>query len=126
MIGVTVYDLLPQLPAPTVLRERCRSFAVLDAIFLPHHGRHNRRHTYRAHWAADGTALASMDNGAGDMYNIAFAEAGTFLYGFAHECPATPWRVHPRAHWPGLFDGLPNSLAHFVSEPSFLYEDFLD
>jgi hypothetical protein len=122
MIGMTVHDLLPLLPAPSVLRERCRSFAVLNAVFQTRYP----YHTYRERWAPDGTSLAGMDNGAGDLYAIVFAEAGTFLYGFDHECPATPWRVDPRAHWPGLFDGLPDSLAHFTQEPSFLDDDFLD
>ncbi|MEU7907498.1 hypothetical protein [Actinoplanes sp. NPDC049118] len=119
---MTVHDLLPRLPSPAVLRERCRSFAVLDATFQSRYP----RHVFDHRWAPDGTSLARMDTGGGDLYAIVFAPAGTFLYGFDHESPATPWRDEPRAHWPGLLDGLPESLAHFTREPSFLCEDFFD
>ncbi|MFU2340991.1 hypothetical protein [Streptomyces albidoflavus] len=67
-----------------------------------------------------------MDNGSGDQYAIAFDPAGVFLHGFDHECAATPWRVWPRAHWPGLLDGLPPSLAHYPEDPEFQFEEFLD
>src|SRR6186997_2296317 len=107
MIGVTVYDLLPLLPAPSVLREHSRSLAVLDAVF----GSRYPRHMYHEKWAPDGTSLARMDNGGGDSYRIAFAEAGTFLIGFDHECAISPYGQDSPALWPGLLDGLPDSLA---------------
>lgn len=67
-----------------------------------------------------------MDNGSGDQYAIAFDPAGVFLYGFDHESDATPWREWPRAHWPGLLDGLPASLAHYPVAPEFRFDGFFD
>ncbi|MCG5122085.1 hypothetical protein ACWGR3_14360 [Streptomyces albidoflavus] len=46
--------------------------------------------------------------------------------GFDHESAATPWREWPRAHWPGLLDGLPPSLAHYPEDPEFQFEEFFD
>ncbi|MDH6114845.1 hypothetical protein P3T36_001196 [Kitasatospora sp. MAP12-15] len=118
---MTVHDLIAVLPAPAVLLERCRAFAVLDAVLDPH----APTHTFEPAWR-DGVALATMENGSGDQYALAFDPAGVFLYGFDHECDATPWREQPRAHWPGLLDGLPASLARYAGEPAFQFDDFFD
>ncbi|WP_329367168.1 hypothetical protein OG896_19615 [Streptomyces sp. NBC_00669] len=82
-------------------------------------------HSFATGWRA-GVDLASMDNGAGDQYAIVFDPAGVFLYGFDHECDVTPWREEPRAHWPGLLDGLPASLAHYATTPEFQFDGFFD
>ena len=118
---MTVHDLIAGLPAPKVLEARCRAFAVLDAVF------ETRYPTYRftPEWAP-GVTLAEMSNGSGDLYGIVFEPAGVFLYGFDHEAEATPWRDEDHEHWPGLLDGLPNSLKHWTEEPAFLFQDFFD
>ncbi|WP_424712251.1 hypothetical protein [Kitasatospora acidiphila] len=118
---MTVHELVSALPDPDVLRARCRALALLDVVldgFAPRHG-------YLPGWRA-GVDLATMDNGSGDLYGIVFDPAGVFLYGFDHECDATPWREWPRAHWPGLLEGLPATLAHYPADPELHFEDFFD
>ncbi|NVI29625.1 hypothetical protein EK410_09700 [Streptomyces sp. CAI-17] len=121
MRTMTVHTLVTALPDPEVLRARCRALALLDALLDPG----VPTHTFFPEWRP-GVDLALMDNGSGDQYAIAFDPAGVFLHGFDHECAATPWRVWPRAHWPGLLDGLPPSLAHYPEDPEFQFEEFLD
>ncbi|MEU2955930.1 hypothetical protein [Streptomyces xanthochromogenes] len=82
-------------------------------------------HAFASNWRA-GVDLASMDNGSGDQYAVVFDPAGVFLYGFDHESDATPWRESPRAHWPGLLEGLPSSLAHYAAAPEFGFDGFFD
>ncbi|SDT81938.1 hypothetical protein SAMN05216371_6893 [Streptomyces sp. TLI_053] len=118
---MTVRDLLPLLPDPAELRARCLGIALLDSIL----DRHVPTHSFVRDWR-EGVDLAWMDNGSGDLYAIVFDPAGVFLYGFDHESDATPWRGEDREHWPGLLDGLPASLAHYVQEPEFRFEGFFD
>ncbi|MFD8913398.1 hypothetical protein [Streptomyces sp. NPDC059575] len=118
---MNVHDLLPLLPDPAVLAARCRAFAVLDTVLDPT----APMHTYQPNWR-EGVDLARMENGSGDQWGIVFDPAGVFLHGFDHECDATPWREDPRAHWPGLLDGLPASLAHYATTPELQFEGFLD
>ncbi|WP_424888293.1 hypothetical protein [Streptomyces sp. XH2] len=119
----TVHDLIPRLPGPQALLAHCRALAVLDAV-LDRDPRY-RTHAFAPSWG-DGVALASMDNGSGDLYAVAFGPEGVFLYGFDHESDATPWREEPRAHWPGLLDGLPAALAAYPAEEAFLFDGFFD
>ncbi|MCZ7431681.1 hypothetical protein [Streptomyces sp. WMMC1477] len=118
---MNVRELVTLLPDPATLATRCRAFALLDSVlddFAP-------THTFLPAWR-EGVDLAQMDNGSGGLYAIAFDPAGVFLYGFDHECAATPWREEPRAHWPGLLDGLPAALAHYPGEPEFQLDGFFD
>ncbi|MFI9649002.1 hypothetical protein ACIHAA_22205 [Streptomyces sp. NPDC052040] len=118
---MTVHALLPLLPPPDVLHVRCRAFALLDSILdaaAP-------THAFTSNWR-DGVDLASMTNGSGDEYAVVFDPAGVFLFGFDHECDATPWRASPRAHWPGLLEGLPSSLARYAAAPEFDFDGFFD
>lgn len=121
MTVMTVHDLLPLLPDPAALAARCRAFAVLDTVLDPA----APLHTYRSGWR-EGVDLAWMENGSGDQWGIVFDPAGVFLHGFDHECDATPWREEPRAHWPGLLDGLPASLAPYATAPEFQFQGFFD
>lgn len=118
---VTVQDLAARLPEPNALRASCRAFGVLDAVFNLRYP----KYLFTAAWQ-QGVDLARMENGGGDHWNIVFEPAGVFLYGFDHESEATPWRDEPRAHWPGLLDGLPASLARWPKEDAFQFEDFFD
>ncbi|MFF0298356.1 hypothetical protein ACFYST_33450 [Kitasatospora sp. NPDC004614] len=118
---MTVRELVSLLPEPAVLRDRCRAIAMLDVI-LDGYG---LMHTFVPGWR-EGVDLARMENGGGDLYAIVFDPAGVFLYGFDHESDATPWREEDRAHWPGLLDGLPASLARYAKEPEFQFEGFFD
>ncbi|MFE4862904.1 hypothetical protein [Streptomyces sp. NPDC056670] len=118
---MTVHALLPLLPAPDVLLARCRALALLDSIL----DQEAPAHTFLSGWRG-GVDLACMENGSGDQYAVVFDPAGVFLYGFDHECDATPWRESPRAHWPGLLEGLPSSLAHYAAAPEFDFDGFFD
>jgi len=118
---MTVHALVASLPDPDVLHARCRALALLDAILDADYP----THTFVSGWR-EGVDLALMDNGSGDQYAVVFDPAGVFLYGFDHESDATPWREWPRAHWPGLLDGLPPSLAHYPAAPEFQLEGFFD
>ena len=119
--GMTVQELAARLPEPDALRAACRAFGVLDAVFDVEYPKYH----FTAAWRP-GVDLAHMDNGGGDRWNIVFEPAGVFLYGFDHMSQATPWRDEPRAHWPGLLDGLPAALARWTEEETFLFEDFFD
>ncbi|MFC4327676.1 hypothetical protein ACFPC0_07510 [Streptomyces andamanensis] len=118
---MTVHTLVALLPDPGVLRVRCRALALLDAIL----DASAPTHSFVSDWRED-VDLAFMDNGSGDQYAVVFDPAGVFLYGFDHESDATPWREWPRAHWPGLLDGLPSSLAHYPAAPEFQFDGFFD
>ena len=121
MSKVTVHDLIAGLPEPNALMARCRAFAVLDAVFEIGYP----TYTFTAEWS-EGVALAQMSNGSGDLYAIVFEPAGVFFYGFDHESEATPWRDEDHTHWPGLLEGIPESLAQWTREPAFLFQDFFD
>lgn len=118
---VTVQDLAAQLPEPEELRTTCRAFGVLDAAFNLEYP----KYMFTAAWRP-GVDLARMDNGGGDHWDIVFEPAGVFLHGFDHESEASPWRDEPRAHWPGLLDGLPASLARWTDEEAFQFDEFFD
>lgn len=116
-----VHELLPALPEPRELRRRCRAFAVLDVILTERYQTHMFNPAF-----TPGVALAQMDNGSGDNYNIIFDPAGVIGFGFDHESDISPWREDPREHWPGLLDGIPQYLAHYVDEPAFNFDGVLD
>jgi hypothetical protein len=119
---VTVHDLAAALPGIGTLRDRCRALALLDAVLSP--AWESRYHFFGAQ-GAPGEEVASMDNGSGDAYSIAFTTAGVFVRGFDHESPMSP-AVNDEELWPGLVDTVPAVFAAQVSEPSFGYEGHLE
>jgi hypothetical protein len=119
---VTVHDLAAALPGIAAVRDRCRALALLDAILSPEW--ESRYHFFGAQ-GAPGDEVASMDNGSGDAYSIAFTAAGAFIRGFDHESPMSPAANHERL-WPGLVDTVPAVFAAQVSEPSFGFEGHLE
>lgn len=121
MESMTVHELITRLPAPHALLERCRAFAALDAVFEVEW----RTYWFNPAWGR-GIALAEMRNGLGDQYGIVFESAGVFLYGFDHDCLATPWRAPDRGHWPGLLDAVPAALSYWAEEPAFQFRKFFD
>ncbi|MFI8320650.1 hypothetical protein [Streptomyces sp. NPDC085529] len=66
--------------------------------------------------------LASMRNGSGDESSIVFAAAGTYVRGFAHEAPVSPYGTDGEP-WPGVIDEFPEVFKPFVEEPAFTDED---
>jgi hypothetical protein len=127
---MTVHNIVPALPEPTVLLDRCRGFAILDAILEPPDAM-IRVHTFDPVWSRrDRAALATMDPGTGDVLRFVFDPAGVFIYGFDHESDASTWK--PRrpstaaTHWPGLLDGVPASLAKYTRHRAFLWQGTFD
>lgn len=114
---VTVHDIARQLPDPTVLREHCRSLAVLEAVLSPEWA--DRHHSFDDRWSAK-EAMASMRNGAGDEYSIVFSAAGAYICGFDHESPMSPYAAD--GPWPGVLDEVPEVFRPYVEEPAFCDE----
>jgi hypothetical protein len=92
--------------------------AVLEAILSPEWG--DRYHSYDRRWAP-GVELASMRDGSGDEYSIVFAPEGTYIRGFAHESPMSPYAGD--GPWPGVLDTVPEPLLRWVTEPAFCDEN---
>ncbi|MFJ8623778.1 hypothetical protein ACIRD3_13160 [Kitasatospora sp. NPDC093550] len=116
---MSVSELIDQLPALSVVRDRCRAMAVLEAVLSPEWG--DRYFSYDSRWSPT-EEMASMRDGCGNEYSILFSPAGAYARGFDHESPMTPYRVTPPALWPGLLDGAPEALRAHVAEPAFCDE----
>ncbi len=102
---------------PAVLLRRCVSLAVLEAILSPDWG--SRYYSFDGAWGHD-TLMASMRNGSGDDVFIAFGAGGVFVKGFGHEMPmARHASGRDGEAWPGIYEGVPESLACFRDEPAF-------
>ncbi|MFF7278743.1 hypothetical protein [Streptomyces griseorubiginosus] len=111
---MTVHDVARQLPGIAVLREHCRSLAMLEACLSPEGA--DRYHSFDDHWS-EGESMASMQNGSGDEYSIVFSAAGAFVRGFDHESPMSPYVED--GPWPGVLDEVPGVFQSCVEEPAF-------
>ncbi len=105
-----VHEAAEGLPGLDVLRLRCQAIAMLDAVVSA--GSSHRYHKYR-----QDTGLASMDNGSGDYFTIAFTPAGALAYGFDHESDMSPWVQDDQSVWPGVLDAVPDAFAGQLAEP---------
>lgn len=115
---MTAFDVARLLPDIPMLRDLCRSMAVLEAIMSPEWS--SRYHSFDAGWST-GEEMASMRNGSGDEYSIVFSGAGTYIRGFAHESVMSPYGND--GPWPGVLDSVPKVFRHCVEEPAFCDED---
>ncbi|MFF8874776.1 hypothetical protein [Streptomyces massasporeus] len=115
---MTVHDVARRLPEIPVLREHCRSMAVLEAVLSPEW--ESRRHSFDDDWS-ETESMASMRNGSGDEYSIVFSAAGVYVRGFDHESPMSPYAED--GPWPGVIDEVPEVFRPYVEEPAFLDED---
>ncbi|MFD8152166.1 hypothetical protein ACFV28_15620 [Streptomyces sp. NPDC059720] len=115
---MTVHDVARHLPEITVLREHCRSMAVLEAALSPEW--ESRHHSFDDHWS-ETESMASMRNGSGDEYSIVFSPAGVYVRGFDHESPMSPYAED--GPWPGVLDEVPEVFRPYVEEPAFSDED---
>lgn len=70
------------LPTPEELQKRCKSLAILDAIFSPTW--EYRYYSYNAHWDTE-EEFFQMRDGEGDEMLILFKASGAVINGFAHE-----------------------------------------
>ncbi|MEV0373432.1 hypothetical protein AB0I10_27075 [Streptomyces sp. NPDC050636] len=122
---MTVLDVVRRLPDVPVLRDLCRSLAMLDAILSPDHL--FRCYSFDRRWGPS-QEMASMNNGQGDDFSLVLVPAGACLRGFDHESPMSPYagdgdRDGP---WPGICDGIPDELRTAgITEPAFCDEDGL-
>ncbi|MFD7446664.1 hypothetical protein [Streptomyces sp. NPDC059909] len=115
---MTVHDVARHLPDIAVLREHCRSLAILEAVLSPEWA--YRCHSFDDHWS-ETELMASMRNGSGDEYSIVFSPAGAYVRGFAHESPMSPYAED--GPWPGVLDEVPDVFRPYVEEPAFSDED---
>lgn len=111
---VTVHDVARRLPEIAVLREHCRSLAILEAILSPEW--EYRYYSFADHWSK-GESMASMQSGSGDEYSIIFSAAGAYVRGFDHESPMSPYAED--GPWPGVLDEVPDVFRPYVEEPAF-------
>jgi hypothetical protein len=112
---MTADDLARALPEISVLRDRCRALATLDAVMSPEWD--GRYFSFDARWSPD-EEMASMRNGSGDEWSVVFAPAGAFVRGFDHESEMSPY-AHDGRVWPGLVEQVPEVFAACVAEPAF-------
>ena len=117
MISTQDLSRLPDIPT---LKSLSQSLAMLDAILCPEW--EYRYYSFNSRWS-EGEEMASMRNGSGDEYFLLFTAAGAIMKGFAHESVMSPYQVEPPQIWPGMFDGVPEVFASFLSEPAFSMED---
>ncbi|MDT7842306.1 hypothetical protein [Streptomyces justiciae] len=117
---MSVHALISRLPAISVLRDRSRALAVLDAVLSPDW--EDRYFSYAARWSPT-EEMASMRDGSGNEYAIVFSPAGAYARGFDHESPMSPYAQEDHEPWPGLFDGLPEAFRPYVTEPAFTDEN---
>ncbi|MFJ2731506.1 MULTISPECIES: hypothetical protein [unclassified Streptomyces] len=114
---VTVHDVARQLPEIAVLREHCRSLAILEAVLSPEWS--GRDHSFNDRWS-EKESMASMRSGSGDDYSIVFSAAGACVRGFDHESPMSPY-AEDRL-WPGVLDEVPDVFRPCVEDPAFSYD----
>ncbi|MFG3000292.1 hypothetical protein [Streptomyces sp. NPDC048340] len=115
---MTVHDIAGQLPEIAVLRDHCRSMAMLEAALSPEWG--DRYYSFDARWS-ETESMASMRDGSGDEYSIVFSTAGAYIRGFAHESAMSPYVED--GPWPGVLDEVPGVFRSCVEEPAFSDED---
>ncbi|MFI6450220.1 hypothetical protein ACIBF6_01575 [Streptosporangium amethystogenes] len=115
---MTAHDVARLLPDVPVLRDLCRSMAVLEAILSPDW--ESRYYSFDAGWGPV-EEMASMRNGSGDEYSIVFSAAGAYIRGFDHEAVMSPYGND--GPWPGVLDSVPDVFRHCVEELAFCDED---
>ncbi|QMU74578.1 hypothetical protein GXW83_01030 [Streptacidiphilus sp. PB12-B1b] len=115
-----VYEVISKLPGIEAVRSRSQAMAMLDAILCPDGS--YRFFSFDSRWSPR-ESLASMRDGSGNDYSIAFSSAGAYARAFDHESPMTPWRSEPREPWPGLFEAVPAVFRSLVEEPAFCEAD---
>ncbi|WP_214413187.1 hypothetical protein [Sphaerisporangium fuscum] len=111
---MNAHDVARMLPDVPVLRDLCRSMAVLEAVLSPDW--ESRYHSFDADWGP-AEEMASMRNGSGDEYSIVFSDGGAFVRGFDHEAVMSPYGND--GPWPGVLDSVPDVFRQYLEEPAF-------
>jgi hypothetical protein len=96
------------------MRRRLRTFAMLDTIVAPS----ARSFEWHPRWNKHEQVGAFRD-GEGNYFFAWFGRRGALVRGFDHESRMSPFRKDPPEIWPGMFDGVPKSLASGMSDPTF-------
>ena len=113
---MSVYEVIRKLPEISVVRDRSRAMAMLDAVLSPEWD--SRYYSFDSAWSPT-EEMASMRDGSGNEYSIVFSTSGAYARGFDHESPMSPYRASPLASWPGLVDTVPEVFRSCVQEPAF-------
>ncbi|MFF1670705.1 hypothetical protein ACFVWN_13325 [Nocardiopsis flavescens] len=108
-------DTARRLPAPARLRDLSRRVALLEFLVAP--DTRYRKHAFRAEWRP-GWDLATMSNGGGDEYAIAFSGTAALIRCFDHESGMSPY-ANDEEHRPGTVDALPTEFAGLLADPDF-------
>ncbi|WP_231591375.1 hypothetical protein [Saccharothrix sp. ST-888] len=87
--------------------------AMLEAVLNPSGERY---YFFSASWSKT-EEIASMRNGSGDEFDIVFSPAGSYVRGFDHESPMSPYGND--GPWPGVIDSVPEVFRGCVEEPAF-------
>lgn len=102
--------LVASLPSPALLKERFRSFSMLDAVVAPD----VRCFEYHPKWGK-GQIVGAYKDGSGNELFAWFSKHGAVLRGFDHELP--------RANADELWKDVPEHLAYPRTEPAFGGDD---
>lgn len=95
--------------SPTQLHEYLRKLAALELLFIEEEN-DLCYYNFTVNWDK-GIDMAEVNNGSGDTMYIFFTPKGTFIKGFDHESPVSPYAQEEYGIWPGMYDGCP---AHFM------------
>ncbi|MFI8372377.1 hypothetical protein [Streptomyces sp. NPDC085466] len=95
-----------KLPDIAVVRDRCRSLAMLDAILSPDW--EGRYYSFDSRWG-EGEEVASMRDGCGSDWFMVFTSTGVYARGFDRAVPNSP----------DLLNQVPDIFRAYVEEPSF-------
>lgn len=94
---------------------------MLEAVLSPEWD--TRFYSFDACWG-EGEQMASMRDGVGGEYSIVFSVDGTYVRGFDHASPMSPWaRMDVPLVWPGVLDEVPKVFLPYIREPAFCEED---
>ena len=64
-----------------------------------------------------GVDLVRLDNGSGDYALGVFGPAGVIIKVFDHESKISPYARKNQSPWPGIYDGVPDSLLAYLDLP---------
>lgn len=108
------------VPQPKELYEILLILAKLEIILQEEEWL--RYYSFEKAWS-DQTALAVIDNGAGDDVQIIFAPEGVIVKGFDHESGLSPHAQEEYAVYPGIYNTVPEQLLTYLHSPQIEFED---
>jgi hypothetical protein len=111
---------LSSLPDVDGLRRLMQSLAMLDAILSREW--EYRYFSFNRRWSSR-EQMGSMRNGEGDHYFALFNAAGSWLKGFDHEAPMSPFASNPPKIAAGVFDAVPVEFQVCLTERAFVIDE---